>query len=78
MSWCPAEELPGTETGETEGIVNPAGIDTKPCPPGPGTGGLGALAANTLPILRDGELYLIHFVEMMSCNQSLVSFVDDK
>lgn len=52
VSRSPAEELPGTETGETDGIVNPGGIDTKPAPPGPGAGGLGALAAKTLPILR--------------------------
>lgn len=52
VSWGSDEEVPGTETGETEGIVNPGGTDTKPAPPGPGAGGLGALAANTLPILK--------------------------
>lgn len=41
------------ETGATDGIVNPGGTDTKPAAaPGPGGGGLGALAANTLPILK--------------------------
>lgn len=57
MSCCPVGELLGAETGETGGIVNPGGTDTKPGAPGPGGGGLGALAANTLPILIQDRNY---------------------
>lgn len=50
----------GTE--DTEGIVNPGGTDTKPgtpCPlPATAGAGLGEVAANTLPIVLDGNSLL--------------------
>lgn len=55
VAW--AVGVPVGETGDIGGIVKPAGTDTRPAPPGVptggGTGGLGELAAKTLPMLRE-------------------------
>lgn len=40
------------DTGVTAGMVKPAGTETNPGPAWTGGGGLGELAANTLPMLR--------------------------
>lgn len=49
-SCCPLVPL-AAETGETVGMVKPAGTEIKPGPAWTGGGGLGELAASTLPIL---------------------------
>lgn len=65
------------ETGATDGIVNPGGTDTKPAPPGAVSGGLGALAANTLPILKQDYSERTWWTTAMTLNSFKVFYIKE-